>query len=248
MPRTVKPTNAPAPAGFRRPDSAVRSVPAHLRLWGLAGLCLWADLASKEWAFTHLGHDGSTLVPGLLEARRSLNSGALFGTFSGWVVAFIAASLLALAFVLYFFAASHRRQWFMHLGLAFILAGAVGNLYDRSFVRADIITLKPTAPGGPGQDIGLIVSDPQADPLLLARYPDRKDPQPHYRKDIESVTRHGVVRDFIKFTPVAGFDYWPWVYNVADALLVAGVAILILTFWKEHRATKASAPQRPRTG
>jgi len=49
----------------------------------------------------------------------------------------------------------------------------------------------------------------------------------------------GGVRDFIKFLPrlptwiplVGGFDAWPWIFNVADALLVCGVAILLLNLW-----------------
>ena len=120
MPQTPKPTDATQPLGLRRPDSALRSLPAHLRLWIVAAVCLALDLGTKHWAFTALSDEGRVLIPGFLEARRSLNSGALFGSFSGWVPAFIAASLLALAFVLYVFASSGRRQWFVHLGLAFL--------------------------------------------------------------------------------------------------------------------------------
>jgi lipoprotein signal peptidase len=178
------------------------------------------------------------LVPGLLLSRQSLNSGALFGSFSGWVGVFIVASVLALAFVLYFFACSHRRQWFMHVGLAFILAGALGNLYDRAFVQADIVTLK-----GGSQHIGLIVSDDGANPVVLANYPDRTREEHFPPTEIAAIDRHGVVRDFLKFKTIAGFDYWPWVFNVADALLVAGVAVLLLTSWREHRAAKAEREQ-----
>ncbi len=39
-------------------------------------------------------------------------------------------------------------------------------------------------------------------------------------------------------------DIWPWVYNIADVLLVAGVAILMLNFWKERREMRAAQEQQ----
>ncbi len=242
----TQPETRPATPGRGHPESAWLCVSAHLRLWIVAALCLWADLGTKHWAFSSLGDHTRTLVPGFLEARRSLNSGALFGTFSGWVAVFIVASLLALAFVLYFFACSHRRQWFLHLGLAFVLSGAVGNLYDRAFVQADVITLMATATGGPDQVIGLILSEPDADPVVVGNFPDKTDRRTYDRSDIQAIDHHGVVRDFIKFIPLGTFDYWPWVFNIADALLVAGVIVLMLTFWRDHRAMKAAGSSAAR--
>ena len=234
----------PTPTGLCRPDSALRSPGAHLLLWAVAAVTLWADLASKSWAFSKLGEgESKVLIPGLIRAQRSLNSGALFGSFSGWVLAFALASVLALGFVLYVFAGSGRKQRFLHLGLAFILAGALGNLYDRIFVQADVITLTATAPGGAGQDIGVILSEDGADPVLMASFPDEAKPRMHARQHIAKIDRHGVVRDFIKFAPIGKFDYWPWVFNIADALLVVGVAILLITFWRERRDGKSAGRQ-----
>ncbi|MFQ5491898.1 MAG: signal peptidase II [Phycisphaerae bacterium] len=221
----------------------MRSWQAHLRLWLVAIVALWIDLASKSWAFAPGNVRGQAIIPGILDAQRSLNSGALFGSFSGWVPAFIVASVLALLFVLYVFASSHRNQWFMHLGLAFILAGALGNLYDRAFVQTDIITTKPTADHAPGRLIGLMTSGPDADPVVLGDYPDRQHPRKVPRSDIESIDHHGVVRDFLKLTPIAGFDYWPWVFNVADALLVLGVGIMLPVLWRERHAHQAASPR-----
>ena len=131
--------------------SAIKSVAAHLTLWPLAILGLTADLASKHWAFTRLNPDESqTLIPGVVLAQRQLNSGALFGALPGWVSVFIVASVIALAFVLYVFASSHARQRALHIGLALILAGALGNLYDRAFVQVDVVHLTPQ----PGQTVG----------------------------------------------------------------------------------------------
>ena len=242
------PEDKPATGRTLPPDSAFRSVGSHLWLWVITAVCLWADLASKQAAFSSLGADESrVLIPGLLSAHRSLNSGALFGAFSGWVWAFIVASLLALGFVLYVFACSSRRQRFLHAGLAFILAGALGNLYDRGFAVADVVQLSPSSRLAVLQDIGIIISPPGADPLVVASYPDKKLPREYRRQDVVSVSRHGVVRDFVKFTPIAGFDYWPWVFNLADALLVVGVGILLVNFWLERRrahSEPASSPGR----
>lgn len=246
MPETQKRSETPPPDGLSRPDSAFRSPAAQLMLWATTGLCLWMDLASKAWAFANLGADeAKVLVPGLITAHRSLNSGALFGSFSGWVPAFIVASVLALAFVVYVFACSGRRQRFLHLGLAFILAGALGNLYDRTFVQADVLTLKPTADRSGGQLIGLIVSESGANPVIVASYPDKQNRRSIPRDRIQEMNRQGVVRDFIKFAPIGGFDYWPWVFNIADALLVVGVGILLICFWRERRppaVTESAGP------
>jgi len=243
MPPPTQPTTQQAHHGRASGDSAIGSVRAHLCLWIVAGLGLWFDLASKSWAFATLRPDESrTVISGFIAARRSLNSGALFGAFPG---VFIIASVAALAFVLYVFACSGRRQWFLHLGLACILAGALGNLHDRALVQADVIDLLPSAGHETTQYIGIIVSPADADPVVVAPFPDE---HPHFRREyprreITGIARHGVVRDFVKFQPIAGFDYWPWVFNVADALLVVGLIVLMITFWHEHRRAKAAARQ-----
>jgi len=52
------------------------------------------------------------------------------------------------------------------------------------------------------------------------------------------------VRDFIKFVPKIGpYDVWPWVFNVADALLVVGVGILLVNLWLDKRAAENAAAQ-----
>jgi len=225
-------------------DSALRSIVAHVLLWSVTAAGLLVDLSSKDWAFHVLGpNETRTLVPGIITAHRSLNSGALFGALSGWVWVFIIASVLALAFVVYVFACSGRRQRFLHVVLGLILAGALGNLYDRIFVEADVLTLHATADAPSTQDIGIVTSDPNADPLVLACYPDKTLHRRYPRQDVLAINRHGVVRDFVKFSPIRGFDYWPWVFNLADAMLVAGVGGLIVTFWRERRAAERIVAQ-----
>ena len=39
-------------------------------------------------------------------------------------------------------------------------------------------------------------------------------------------------------------DIWPWVFNVADVLLVVGVGLLLLNFWWDRKAEKAAEAAR----
>ena len=218
-------------------DSAIRHVGSHLLLWSTAGLALALDLWTKHWAFTRLRPD--EVRPGLLglvSYQRSLNDGALFGMGRGWVPLFIVASVAAVAFILYFFAGSRPNQRGLHVALACVLAGALGNMCDRTLVRADRVCVQ-TANGETERVLGLIVSDPAADVLQIGSWPDGSRPQKFQRERLigppDSI---GVVRDFIKIQPIAGYDVWRWVFNVADVLLVVGVGMLFIGFARERRA------------
>jgi signal peptidase II len=108
----------------------------------------------------------------------STNPGIVFGlSMPRWLVGI--ASVAAILLVCIFFCASGARARLFHVGLACVLAGALGNLHDRLFSRVAL----------PGD--GAI----------------------SYQ-----------VRDFIDCSGL----YYPWVFNVADMLLVAGVATLLL--------------------
>jgi len=238
-----------APPPSREPDrrddqscAALRHLPSHVRFWGLALLLLWLDLWSKSWAFGTLKPDVPlTIFPGMLEFRRSLNDGAVFGSFSGFVDVFIFASLFALLFVFYLFACSQRTQRGLHVALALILAGAVGNLYDRAYIVADVARIVDDA-GRARSLIGVVVSDPSEEMIRIGDWPDGRDPHTFAPHEIR-LRRQGVVRDFIKFLPrfpawvprLGGRETWPWVFNVADAALVCGVGILLITCWTDRR-------------
>ncbi|MFH0983252.1 MAG: signal peptidase II [Planctomycetota bacterium] len=230
--------------GKFRPDSAIRYVGAHLLLWTTASLALAADLWTKHWAFTALGRDESRLGWfGLVMYQRSLNDGALFGLGKGLVPLFIVASVLAVGFILYFFACSHYKQRLLHLALAFVLAGALGNMFDRMWLRADRVKLNSET-GEPKRLLGVVVGDPSADPIRIGSWPDGADPQPYARKALAELPRSlGIVRDFIKIrVQIAGHDVWPWVFNLADTLLVVGVAMLFIGFAFEHRTVAKGTP------
>jgi len=130
-----------------------------------------------------------------IQMTLSTNPGVVFGwSMPPWAV--IASTVLTVGLVVWFFAASDRRAWSMHLAMAFILAGALGNLYDRLYSHV--------APLG-----------------------------------MEPIQRN--VRDFID---CSAWGY-PWVYNIADVLLVIGVAVIALNWIVaaigEHKAHKAAA-------
>ena len=62
-----------------------------------------------------------------------------------------------------------------------------------------------------------------------------------------TVKQMGVVRDFIRMEPRIKlgrleFDIWPWVLNIADALLVFGVGLLMLNFWRERKHGEQDTP------
>lgn len=116
---------------------AWRCAACHLRLWIVLVLVLALDLASKHLAVKVLGDpnsDGaiaSQVIPGILEFRTQNNEGAAFGSFQGQRTLFVLVGVLAVGVFVAMFARSRPRQWFMHAGIALVLAGALGNLYDR---------------------------------------------------------------------------------------------------------------------
>ena len=232
-------THAQQPAGdWRHSQSAVRHAGSHARLWILAGASVAGDLWTKHWAFATLevGRPRPG-IPRLLDFQLSLNPGALFGLGSGLEVLFIVASVAALCFVLYLFAGTDRTQWVVHAALALILAGAMGNLYDRAFVQYDMVRLNATATAPARTFIGEVMDDGDAGVISLRPWSAPGKVIRYLRSDLDgSVRRVGVVRDFLKFTPqVGGRALWPWVFNLADAFLVVGVSLLLLSYWSRGR-------------
>ena len=130
----------------RRKGLAVTDRASHLRLWLTIGIAFALDVASKYLSWDYLGgpfQEGGRqvwLIPNLLCLVASRNPGIVFGfSFADnfglgpgvsraiTVVLTLATSVL----IFYVFAASRPRQRWMHIWCGLILAGALGNLYDR---------------------------------------------------------------------------------------------------------------------
>lgn len=224
--------------------SAVADVASHLRLWPVAIAGLAADLWSKYAVFNGLHPDEiRTLVPHVLSIRRSVNPGALFGVGQGLAPVFIGASVLALMFVLYLFWQSSPCRRSLHVALGLILAGALGNLYDRTYHVADAIwedTGSVSWRGLLGRRIVLtgILTGETATSWTLGSYPDGQGSRRVAKDESLSLGTTPVVRDFIKIEPKFGrLELWPWVFNLADAFLVIGVGVLLINFWLDRRPT-----------
>jgi signal peptidase II len=208
----------------------------------VAGLAL--DLWSKDWAFHTLRQGGrQILIPYVLELQTMLNDGALFGIGSGRTGLFLVASLLALALVLWMFVQSSPRRRALQLALGAILAGAIGNMYDRVFVK-----LVPEPVRTATHPIFLEVIGAEGGDIKLGEYPFGEGAMT--RTVPSAPPEVGFVRDFIKIpTSVGGRELWPWVFNVADMLLVCGVLILAIHLWRDRKPrgaeARATGPRQP---
>ncbi len=223
MPPT--PTELPYQTAHRR--SAWRDGRSWIVLMFVTVLGLVADLASKEIAFRRVAsipaeisredvmlgpplsrllppHEPVVVIPRLLEFTLVLNPGAVFGIGAGKRWFFVAFTAGAIAFAFWMFAkwTTPRDRW-AHAAVGLLLAGGLGNLYDR---------------------------------LLFACVRDFIHPLP------------GVALPFGWSYPwVSGpsaREVWPYVSNVADLLLIIGIAALVVHTWRaglERSATSLAA-------
>ena len=115
----------------------MRAVPANRYIIFLliGGLGCLADLATKSWVFSALGEPGGKtwwLCEGICGFQTSLNQGALFGLGQGKVWLFAGLSICAAVFILYWlFVAGAARDRLLTVALGCVMAGILGNLYDR---------------------------------------------------------------------------------------------------------------------
>jgi signal peptidase II len=112
--------------------SALHSPAAILRFVFTAAIGTGLDLWTKSLAFSSLSLHGDPyqFIPGWLEFEVVVNHGAVFGFGQGARVLFIAVSVGAIVFLSYLFATSGKR-WVYQILLGMLLAGVLGNLYDR---------------------------------------------------------------------------------------------------------------------
>lgn len=86
-------------------------------------------------------------IPGVIEFTFTANHGAVFGMGQGQRALFVGVSLAAIVFIFYLFLSSGRQRIYQFI-LGMLLAGVLGNLYDRvkyGYVR-DMIHAFPNWP------------------------------------------------------------------------------------------------------
>ena len=92
------------------------------------------DLISKNWALATLGGGNRTeIFGGFVPLTLAYNRGAAFGISLGddsrWF--FIPITILALILLLGLLKQAARRDWLRLVSISMVVAGALGNLYDR---------------------------------------------------------------------------------------------------------------------
>jgi signal peptidase II len=122
------------------PRDNFRSLPALAAFFVTVVLGLSADLWTKSYAFDHLAKYGLGarvidsdvyhFIPGWLEFTVTTNQGAVFGLGAGQRFLFVTVSLAAILFLVYLFANSGAQRFYQII-LGMLLAGVLGNLYDR---------------------------------------------------------------------------------------------------------------------
>jgi signal peptidase II len=122
------------------PTENFRSPAAMSRFLLVCVLGLGLDLWSKSFAFAHLAPANARaddarpqkveFIKGWVQFETTMNHGAVFGFGQGQKWLFLGVSVIAIVFLSYLFATS-KRQRFYQLILGTLLAGVLGNMYDR---------------------------------------------------------------------------------------------------------------------
>jgi lipoprotein signal peptidase len=187
----------------------------------IATISLTLDQLSKQWAYANLrGGEALPVFEGVLEFDFAFNPGSAFGLFahtSGARPLFIIVTVFALAYMIWLVRRmpSDARWGFVALGL--MTGGALGNLIDRLLRIHEVrIRFHDRLP------FDALIEHPTRIADALAR-----------GRSYADVPRHGVI-DFI-VVHLGGERPWP-AFNLADASLVIGVGLLVLTLLRHGNA------------
>ena len=100
----------------------------------LAGAGL--DLLTKHLAFEHIQrYQEVTIVDGFFSFGRTTNPGVVFGMGGGAKKIWLGVSVLAVPVILAIFYTVRKPKWILTIALGMILAGTIGNMYDRVFTQ-----------------------------------------------------------------------------------------------------------------
>jgi signal peptidase II len=100
--------------------------------FGMIIFLLFIDLFTKRWMETHLviAEKVDVLAP-WLTFELLHNSGASFGFLSGYTALLISLQLTGICLLIYFYLKANPKSFFIQLGFAMVISGAVGNFIDR---------------------------------------------------------------------------------------------------------------------
>jgi signal peptidase II len=93
-----------------------------------------ADLVTKSLTSDYLERypeKGVTIIPGVLKFTFTINTGVIAGTFKGKNTFWIVCGLLAIMVFLYVFFSTKDAGSLFTAGIALVIAGALGNVFDR---------------------------------------------------------------------------------------------------------------------
>lgn len=103
------------------------------------------DMITKVY-FAQKTHDAN-FIPGFISFKYVENTGAAFGILGSHTILLIVVSILFVVFFTFWDITNKEGNWLSEIGYAFVIAGAVGNLYDRlilgyvrDFINFDFMT------------------------------------------------------------------------------------------------------------
>jgi signal peptidase II len=125
---------------MRIPTDNFKSPAALARFFLVCLVGLGLDLWTKTYSFAHLAPAHAAVsderprvvpfIPGWVQFEITTNKGAVFGVGQGQKWLFLSVSVLAIGFLSYLFATSERQRFYQFI-LGMLLAGVLGNMYDR---------------------------------------------------------------------------------------------------------------------
>lgn len=94
------------------------------------------DRITKLWALKELssGHE-IEIIENFFSFNYLENKGAAFGIFQGKTVLLVLVTIFVMVGVIYYFIKYKPTSRFLRVGMALIVSGALGNLYDRIFYK-----------------------------------------------------------------------------------------------------------------
>lgn len=99
-------------------------------------IAIAVDQVTKYWIVKLVPlNDQLELIPGFLYITHIKNSGGAFGIFQNKINIFIIVSIISMLLIIILKICMNLKSYTYNLALGFVLGGAIGNLYDRYYIR-----------------------------------------------------------------------------------------------------------------